>query len=419
EQAFTDAGLAPVGATFAVERDTTQVLRQGPATVNLGDRRVGESPGQPDVRSFIDADTGGGRVEAPVVFVGHGLSPADYPPRAASIFASGDLGTALVGFADGYSTVDVRGKIVILLRYRSVNGTQRDAHGPDAESSILNAKKRGAAAIVFVDPDLPKYPLTPTLRLANPYVRLEELSPVTDVGGVPVVLLSPKAADILLEPIGIRPSAMPDQIEATGDEARSTISRELGVRAVVDVPIARVSAHVRSLVAETPGLSDQQKRIVVWAVKRPGATHPVEPLLAALARQPIMRRSAFVFVLFDAAVAPSTNARQVAEVLGARPLALFLVLDAFEGAAVRFTTPFGDLIPALDLYADKAGASYVTTTFTVSQSSWTWPGAAPYIERPAVLITGDGGVGDRRADAAAIIGYLAARRALEAEELPR
>jgi hypothetical protein len=124
-------------------------------------------------------------------------------------------------------------------------------------------------------------------------------------------------------------------------------------------------------------------------------------------------------VLFDPAVDASTNARDVAAVLASRHVSLFLVIDALDGTALRFTTPFGDLIPALDRYAEISGAAFVSTRATASQSNWTWPGAAPYIEDRAVLITGTGGAGDPRPDAAALIGYIAGRRALGAEEMPK
>ena len=419
ERAFQEAGLRSVGPSFAVERDTTHIVRTGPASVQVGDRRMVESAGSPTtVRSLVYEETGGGRIEAPLVFIGHGIAPSDYPPRATSVFSSGDLGAALVGFADAYANVDVRGKIVVLLRYRFVTGPP-SALGPDAESSILSAKKRGAAAIIFVDPDLTHYPKTPTLAIADPYARLEGLAPVTQVKGTPVIVLSSSAADQLLEPFGITPSKIGDNVDATGDEAQHAISRDLRANGVIDVPLERASAHIRSLVAEVPGFSSEQTRVVVWAVKREGAAHPVEPLLAGLAKTLSARHAAVTFVLFDPAVDAGTNARDIAALLANRRLSLFLVLDALDGTALRFTTPFGDLIPALDRYAENSGAAFVPTRATASQSNWTWPGAAPYIEDRAVLITGSGGAGDPRADAAALIAYLAGRRSLGAEEMPK
>jgi len=424
ERAFADAGLKAIGSTFAVERDTTQVVRSAPASVSIGSRGRTESTDGPiEMRAFVDAETGGGRVEAPLVYLGHGISPSDYPPRiiAPGSFNPPDLGAAIEGFADAYSGVDVRGKIVVLFRYRFVGGGFRDARGPDVESSILGAKKHGAAAVVFVDPDLTRYVNVPTsfFTPVNPYARLEASYPVLDVGGVPVVVMSPKAADDLLAPFGIQPSTMADRVEAVSDEAMRAVSRELGVRAVVDVPLSKVSAHIRSLVAEVPGFAEDAGRVVIWAVHRPAAAHPVERVVVGLTRELAKRGAAFIVVLFDPAVDPAVNSRELAKVLATRRLSLFVVLDALDGSALKFTTPFGDLIPALDLYAEKAGASHAVTRTTTDMNVWTWPGAAPYIERRAVLITGTGGEGDPRPDAAALIGYLAGRRALGAEELPR
>jgi ABC-type dipeptide/oligopeptide/nickel transport system permease subunit len=336
ERAFSEAGLQPVGATFAVERDNTQIVRSAPATVRIGSVERGESADAPvDVRAFVDADTGGGRVEAPVVYLGHGISPRDYPPRIVQLgsFNPPDLGAAIEGFADAYSGIDVRGKIVVLLRYRFVVGGLRDVQGPDVESSILNAKKHGAAAIVFVDPDLTRYVNIPTsfTTPVNPYTRLEAGYPVTGAGGVPVVVISPKAADELLAPLGMKPSAGPDSVDAGSDEAKRSISRDLGVRGIVDVPLTKASAHVRSLVAEVPGFANDAGRVVVWAVHRPAAAHPVEPLVVGLARELGRRGAAVVIVLFDPAVDPTANSRDVATVLAARHLTMFVVLDALDG----------------------------------------------------------------------------------------
>jgi hypothetical protein len=44
---------------------------------------------------------------------------------------------------------------------------------------------------------------------------------------------------------------------------------------------------------------------------------------------------------------------------------------------------------------------------------------APLLEFKTVIVSGNGGSGDLRPDAAALVGYLAGRLALGAEELPR
>jgi ABC-type dipeptide/oligopeptide/nickel transport system permease subunit len=176
EQALHDAGLRPLGSSYSVEADRSQIVRGAPATVTDGVTTLRETAsGTVDVRAFVDADTGGGRVEAPLVWVGRGLSPADYPPRATSVFAAPDFGTVVAGFADDYAGVDVRGKIAVFMRLMAASNGSRIAMGPDVESSILSAKKRGAAAVLFIDPDLPRYVNVPVsfFTPVNPYRRLE------------------------------------------------------------------------------------------------------------------------------------------------------------------------------------------------------------------------------------------------------
>jgi peptide/nickel transport system permease protein len=422
EQALHDAGLRPLGPSYSVEADRSQIVRGGPATVTVGGTLVREGTGSPvDVRAFVDADTGGGRVDAPLVWVGRGISPSDYPPRATSVFAAPDFGTLIAGFADDYAGVDVRGKVVVFMRLMGASNAPRLATGPDVESSILNATKRGAAAVLFIDPDLPRYVNVPTsfFTPVNPYRRLEAAFPAATLSGVPVVVLSKTAADQLLAPVGIATSSLDLNVDANSDAAKHSSARELGVRATIDVPLQVARGHVRSWVAEVPGIAPDSGHVLVWAVKRTDAAHPAADVAAALARQFVPRRAPFIFTIFDPSVDSGANARDVAALLAGRRIRLILVLDGLDGDALRFETTFGDLIPAFDLYADKAGATHLVTKSIVSTATWTWPGRAPFIESRAVLISGTGGTADRRADAAAVIGYFAGRMALGAEEVPR
>jgi len=116
-------------------------------------------------------------------------------------------------------------------------------------------------------------------------------------------------------------------------------------------------------------------------------------------------------------VDPRANAQAVSQVLGPRRIDLVVVIDELDGDALRFTTANGDLIPAFDLYADKADARHVTTTATAPIGELT--NVVPFIDQPTVVVTGSGGASDLRPDAAALIGYLAGRLALGAEELRR
>src|SRR5437870_13821615 len=108
---------------------------------------------------FETVNTGGGRVEAPLVFVGRGLSPAEYPPQPRNPFQLGsrDLGTSIQDSADEYAGLEVRGQLVPTLRLLRVAGVfptgerQRrtfsggSVAGIPAAHSVAGPIKRGAA----------------------------------------------------------------------------------------------------------------------------------------------------------------------------------------------------------------------------------------------------------------------------------
>jgi hypothetical protein len=388
------------------------------------------------VRAVVYADSGGATIDAPLVFAGWGISPADYPRQPQLTFGI-DFGQTVASFPDDYAKVDVRGKVVVLLRFTGILTGRGPANGPDVETHMKNAIKRGAAAVILVDPVLPRLPRVTTGVTQNLYQRVEAQSPVVNVSGVPVVVVSPTAADRLLKPFGIATTdlylglgsaAAPGTIAATtawiasdSEFAEHSIARDLSTLARVEVPVARGAAHVRTVIAESAS-SSTAPRIVVWAVLHPSSVGDREPVeaLAAAARVIGPRGGPFVFVAFDPSVDATGNARMVADALGTRKLALFIALDDLVGTALSFRTPFGDLIPAFDRYADRAGVPHVVTRSTVSRTSelWTWPGIAPFIEEKSIVVTGDGRAGDLRAAAAALIGYIGGRAALGAEELP-
>jgi peptide/nickel transport system permease protein len=420
--AFAQAGLRSVGGSWTVERDTTQIVKVRPASVAVGGATAVESATPVDVRPFVYAGTGGGQVEAPLVFVGRGVSPADYPPQArTSVFSPLDLGSEIARYTDDYSGVDVRGKVVLLVKFRGVTGPGRVTIGPSVDTSIANAVKRGAAAVLFVDAELPRYVNTATsfVTPTNPYRRLEIAEPVTSPAGVPVVVLSLPAAEQLVASTGLSVTPFADWLQAGSEATTHSASRDLGVRAKVEVSLERASAHVRSVVGEVADLSADIGRIVVWGVRRNASDHAAADVLAALARELVPRHAPFIFVEFDPSVDPTVNSQSVADALKGRRIALMLILENVDGSELRFSTPFGELVPAIDLYADKASARHAVTRTTQLIDTWQWTGSRPFFERKAIVIAGSGGSGDLRGDAAALIGYLAGRRALGAEELPR
>jgi hypothetical protein len=102
--------------------------------------------------------------------------------------------------------------------------------------------------------------------------------------------------------------------------------------------------------------------------------------------------------------------------MGERDIALVLVLDTLDGSALRFITPYGELVPVFDRYADAAGAAHQVTRETARPDELA--GVAPFPLVKTVVLRATGQVGDQRPGAAAVIGYLAGRLALGAPELP-
>jgi hypothetical protein len=286
-------------------------------------------------------------------------------------------------------------------------------------SSIADVIKRGAAAVIFVDPALAYYtdvPLPYTIGLGrvgggpNPYLGLERDDPATDVSGVPVIVLDPSAAAALAAPLGIELSPFLDYDEPDATYERS-VARDLGVTARVEVPLRRETASIASYVGEIPAAAGASS-VLLWSRRTSEAQADV---LSAIAMSLGRRSVPFTFVDFDPALDPVGNAKVVTDVLKERPISLVIVLDRLEGKALQFKTVHGDLIPAFDLYAEKAGTRYRRTVQTAQLGEWI--GIAPIPEIRTMLVQGDGGSGDVRGDAAALIGYLAGRLALGAEEL--
>ena len=443
--AFGAAGLAPLGSSFAIDRQMTSLLQTAGASVRVGGVTLSERWPRDttravygdEVRSFVNADTGGGIVDAPLVFVGRGIAPLNpnapvFRPRFG--LQSPDLQSLLSHYADDYAGIDVRGKVVVLVRFLGfvhdtfdANGRikgRRTVAGYTPYESIADAIERGAAAIVFVDADLPSYVDTyqggasPTAGPPSPYARAEKLDPATAMGGVPVVVIGGKAAERLLMPLGISVGSLFGADDFGKLDGVASLSRDLGITARVAVPLEKTETHSSSVVGEVQGAPNDQGRVIVWTtLPEGGGSSSSIDALASLARTLAPRRVPFIFVAFDPSGDAGANRKLVLEALGTRRVGLVLVLLDLRGEALQFATPNGDLIPAFDLYAERAGARHVLTRST---SGLTAIGdALPIPLLRTVLIRGGGEDGDLRGDAGALIGYVAGRYALGAEELRR
>ena len=226
--------------------------------------------------------SGGGVFDAPIVFAGWGLSPSDHPtatssPRSEACQASGRSSRA---WADDHHAVDVRGKVAVVFECRtSRTGSRFSPVTQDFETAVTNALKRGARAVLYIDPFLPTLPLTTTnVGRINPYKRLGESTPIERADKPPVIVLSLRAAERILGPVGLSPSAIWDRLArssavsaqvtsagvAESDDPifQQTLARDLGVTAHVELPVERVSVTPRSLV----GATGAAPRVLVWAV---------------------------------------------------------------------------------------------------------------------------------------------------------
>ncbi len=437
ERVFSDAGLRPIGTSFVVERQVTTLAQTGPASVTVARAGVlseeGDAP--TDFLPVLYFASGGGVFDAPIVFAGWGISPSDHPAVAAQIFSGPSFGKVVEAWPDDYRAVDVRGKIAVIFRTPGIRtGSRFSPVTQDFETAVTNALKRGARAVLYIDPFLPTLPLTATnVGRINPYKRLGESTPMERADKPPVIVLSLRAAEKLLGPLGLSPSGIWDRLARSAPvSARVTsagvvesddpiwqhsLARDLGATAHIELPVERVSVNPRSLV----GATGAAPRVLVWAVT-PGtrlSSGPVLDALAASIRALADRTGEEVaFVVFDRAADPLGNARQVADLLGRTRWDLIIVLDDLEGERLRFSTISSDLIPAFDEYAQRSGARAQLTRGSVGDD-FTWPGIQAFPKSRSVVVTGSGGAGDLRADAAALLGYIAGRDALGAPELRR
>ena len=448
EQAFAESGLRPIGASYAIERQVSQIQQTGPASVNVaGAGEVSEeADGPTEVLPVLYFASGGAVLDAPIVYASWGLSPSDHPQSPTSVGTFGSapsLGAVVKDWTDDYRAVDVRGKVAVILRMPNIQSSPRSiTQGQDFELTITNALKRGAVAVLYIDPGLPTLPVT-TFRgnLINPYRRLADTVPLKRPDGPPVIVLSLNAGERILGPLGVSPTAIWNAMgrtAATGlggpgpgfafgvklvqsDDpiAKTSYARDLGTQAHVELPVARVAATPKSYVGVTPG---EPSRVLIWAVMPAtrGSSRPATDALAAFIRSLAGRTGAGIAVVaFDRTVDTLGNARAIADLLGRTRWDTIVVLDDLEGERLRFDTIFGDLIPMFDQYAGRAGSRAVITRGISNPETWSWPGMEAFPKSRATIVRATGEGGDVRADVAALLGYVAGRDALAAPELRR
>ncbi|MDQ6858999.1 MAG: ABC transporter permease subunit [Chloroflexota bacterium] len=419
-------------AVTPVDRSDTRLDQVDAAVLQVdtptGRARFTEGP-RGDFSPLLFGPTGGGVVDAPVVFAGWGISPADFPPIKTSVFGPLDFGTTVSDWQDDYATVDVRGAVALILRLPNVIIGRNAVPAPTADMLIASALKRGAAAVLWVD-------LSRTQIIArgqpDPYRRLVADDPLTRRDGPPVFIVTADVADQLLAPVGVRASDIL-RSQQQGDRAATpgtSMARPLPERAHIELPLAQVTSESHSLVALTPAPADAH-RLVIWAVApstSSGSRAAADALSAVVSALAGRDTPPLALVVFDPRGDPAANARAVRAVLGSASIDDVFAIDSLAGSTLRFTTVYADLVAAVDDYAARSGARTTRTAGVVSPNSpetgdlMRAAGLTAFVQDHWVLLSGQGpvtGDSDLRADAAAVLGYIVGRYAQRAPELIR
>jgi peptide/nickel transport system permease protein len=414
--ALADAGLSPT----SFDRTATLLRQLGPASVTVDGvgGRIDLKEGQA-VLPVLAGKSSGGVVDAPMVFAGWGFSPVDFPPQHLSAFAAPDFGTAISTWQDDYKTVDVRGKVTVILRLSQLRQGNRFVSAPPPDQLIEKAIAHGATAVILIDSFRAASAVGASL---NTYRRMAIEDPISSPVGVPTFVLAPEAADALLQPVGLRAT---DILRTTNrDLGRDytigiSMATSLPQSAHVELPVGRVTETAHSLMALTPARPDGH-RLVLWAVAPStidGSRSAADSLAAVLRGLDGPAVAGLAFVFFDPHGDVGRNATEIANAIGAK-IDLVIVLDSLTGQRLRSMTIYDDLFLPVDHYADEASAPHTRTAFRDEPD---WPTGLSALGRSKyVLIRGTGPARDDvelRGDAAAMLAFAIARYVTGSPEL--
>ena len=414
-QAFADVRLT----STALDRTASLLKQVGTATVDIsgpgGQFRVSEGP---TLLPVLAGKSSGGTVDAPLVFVGWGISPADFPPLRLSNVQAPDFGSAISTWEDDYRKVEVRGKVAVILRLANVRLGTRSVFAPPPDQIIAKAIDHGAAAVIIIDSRTPTFG---TGGIAT-YRRLSVEDPIASATGVPTVTITPEAADRILEPAGLRAT---DILRSTNRDlsrdytSGGSMAIALPGTAKVNVPVAAVTETSHNLLALTPARPDGH-RLVLWAIAPSaidGSRSAADALAAAVRSLGARPVPGLAIVFFDPRGDTAANARELVAAVGAK-IDLIVLVDSLNGQRLKFSSIYGDLFFPFDRYADDAGIRHARTLVEDEPS---WPtGLAAMGRSKYVLVTATGPASpdiDLRADAAGLLGYVMARYDIGSPEL--
>jgi hypothetical protein len=234
ERHFRAAGLKPVnGSSYRQAFEvTTKVVRKGPNTLRV---TRGKQTVKLDANAFTPLDMSeSGRAAADLVFAGYGITAPEHE-------------------YDDYAGLDVKGKVVLVLRYEPQEfddnskflGRRATRHA-SLNAKVTNAKIHGAKALIVVA-DRPVGPSD-----GDKLASLGGLGAPAP-GGIPVVM--------------VRTAVVKEWFRAAGQDLESLVKAvdgdlkprplDLGARVDLQTSLARVQSTVHNVVGYLPGASGE------------------------------------------------------------------------------------------------------------------------------------------------------------------
>jgi hypothetical protein len=234
EKRFQSLGLKPAGANSYAQPFTVitgaKLKSNNHLTVEISGAKKALKPNQDFVPFSFSSS---GSVSGSVVFVGYGASAEEFQ-------------------YDDYAGVDVKDKIVVVLRYEPTGFAQKSGNqGLTQHSQLItkaiNARNHGAKAIVLVNGKLGE-------GEEDLLTRFGSVSGPENVG-IPFIQVKNAVAESWLQAAGKSLAELQNQINASSKPASLALPDNL--RLALNVSIENTRATVKNVLAYLPGKTDE------------------------------------------------------------------------------------------------------------------------------------------------------------------
>jgi len=234
EQRYRALGLEPAG-THSYTQPFTVIT--GARVKGRNELRVQSAGSKTDLKLNEDfvpfSFSGSGSVAGSVVFVGYGVTAGEFS-------------------YDDYDNVDVKDKVVVMLRrepatFAAKNGHQGETRHAQFVTKAINAKNHGARAVVLVNGKLEKAEEDLLLRFGG--------ASGPEDAGILMVQVKNAVADQWLKTAGKSLADLQDQINREGKPASLALPASLQI--TVSVNIEHTKATVNNVLAYLPGQTDE------------------------------------------------------------------------------------------------------------------------------------------------------------------